>query len=313
MKIAVNLDSSVLPWDKRTVFKVNNFVHGIDMAMPLTLRCYLPKEIHYYAEADVARDMITQFIDETSAYLVKEITRREWRKDQFVRYGGLNLDEIERFMTERTNVQPWVIFHSNKGGLEDFKSDSRSGIIPCSTMRNHGIAWRQTQCGTQTWIVTSHKEHATWDMDSDIGHESAHAGFAHLPLYTQLTATDLERSSLPGTTTLRTLTSAQAARAVYYMSELIVVAVRGERRSTPTGLPIASFEELLSFIRICSELAPWWNSNGILRSAEMNQPIDVESDPEVFQLAGLLIRIFPALVRDIGSNRPPDLSRHVES
>ena len=79
-------------------------------------------------------------------------------------------------------------------------------------------------------------------MDSDIGHESAHAAFAPVPLYIQtadLTSTLLHVESLKHR---REIKPGHLARMIYAYSELAVITVRGEPRSTATGTPVVRQE-----------------------------------------------------------------------
>src|SRR5512143_191504 len=121
-------------------------------------------------------------------------------------------------------------------------------------MRNHGVGWRvDGRGGMHVWLATARKEGQDWDWDSDIGHESAHAAFAPVPLFVQSASRDLDTVRFAGTRSASKPTNDQLARMCYLMTELAVVAVRGETRPTETALPIGEPQELHAFLGLLKQ------------------------------------------------------------
>src|SRR5262249_2394848 len=132
-----------------------------------------------------------------------------------------------------------------------------AGLIPCSAMRNHGVAWRLDDIGRcRVWLVTARKPGEEWDWDSDIGHESAHASFAPVPLFAESLGQELENARLAASHGPEDLSFSQLAAICYALTELAVVAVRGEDRPTRTRLPVGEPAELYQLLKLSIGLFP---------------------------------------------------------
>jgi hypothetical protein len=253
----------VLPWTGKPVRKVEDLQDCLVARLRPGSGRYLPRSITLFVDPEVEEAAVQSFFDEMALWLGPELARRQARRDIFVRLGLFSPEEIESFMTIRTGAQPWAIYYSASGGLGipaengAAASFARRGVVPCSSMRNHGVAWtRDHATGLHVWLATARKEGQGWDWDSDIGHESAHAAFAQVPLFTQLLADAIDKSSLADVKGVQDLSPAHIARMAYFYSEIAVVAVRGECRPTQSGLPVAEREELRSVLELSNQLAP---------------------------------------------------------
>jgi hypothetical protein len=165
-------------------------------------------------------------------------------------------------------------------------------------MTNHGLAWQRQEDRYLTWLVTSRRPGQGWDWDSDIGHESAHAAFAPVPLYTQI----FEISALPIaeiTAHPQSLTAPSVGRIGYPFSELAVVSVRGEPRATVTHLPVVETPEMLfGLLKLGIELVPHTGFERALKAAEgCSGVVDVQNGIEMFEIAAPVLRLMPGLAK----------------
>ena len=174
-------------------------------------------------------------------------------------------------------------------------------------MTNHGLAWQREGNRYTTWLVTSRKPGETWDWDSDIGHKSAHAAFAPVPLFTQL----VESDSVPMaqlTAGPKTLTGGQLGRIVDPFSELAVVSVRGEPRQTDTHLPVLETPAMLmGLLEVAIGLVPHAGFERALHAAERVLPVSSTStmDWKYSRVAAPILRLMPGLARCAASPVPP--------
>ncbi len=180
---------STLPWSGAPVWRSDDLRTYLCERLVASQK-YLPASISLFVDLDVPEPSVEQMLAGMTKHLEIEFARRAKRKQRFVELGLLTEDELETFLVERTHLQPWALYYSRNGGLggaEDttHEADAR-GVIPCSSMRNHGVAWEQAENGeVRTWLATSRRPNSPWDWESDIGHESAHAAFAQVPLFVQ--------------------------------------------------------------------------------------------------------------------------------
>ncbi len=278
-----------------------------------TCQKYLPASISLFVDLDVPEAAVAQMLTGMTEHLEFEFARRAERKQTFLDLGLLTENELESFLVERTHIQPWAIYYSTHGGLggaEDAASDATTrGVIPCSSMRNHGVAWEQTSDGqVRTWLATSRRPESAWDWESDIGHESAHAAFAQVPLFVQSNPS-LPENLLSTADDPTQLTPLHVAQMMYLWSELAVVAIRGESRPTATGLPVPSSSELGALLRL-SALATGGTAfrKAATICAEKNGTIDVNSGNEIFQIAAPIIRALPFVTTFVNEPQPPTLA-----
>src|SRR5205085_2662960 len=99
-------------------------------------------------------DRVHEFLEGMAARLAEDFRVRERRAGRFVALGLFDEPGIRSFLTGRCDVQPWVIYYSKSGGLRmpvqaPDETDAQHGVVPCSTMQNHGVAWRQNGGGYQ--------------------------------------------------------------------------------------------------------------------------------------------------------------------
>lgn len=168
-------------------------------------------------------------------------------------------------------------------------------------MKNHGTAWRRTADGSlENWMVTARKEGQGWDWDSDIGHESAHAAFAPIPLFLQRTHSAAS-SQLSSVRSVSDLHAGHLARLSYMYTEMSVITMRGEKRETETGLPVAEQkEELHAVLELSNELMPSLGFDRALDACErVNGLFDATHGDEIFEIGAAAMRVVPHINRMI--------------
>lgn len=304
---------SILPWTDAPVREDANLVAYLSERLPATFLRYLPKSITLFVDHEVSEAALTAFLHGMANHLQLELERRMARQKRFVDLGLLADEGVEAFLTQRTAAQPWAIYFSKDGGLGARKAglgeaDGSRGVIPCSTMQNHGVAWEQAEDGrVRIWLATARREGCDWDWESDIGHESAHAAFAQVPLFVQAfpqIAGDV-LSTVERATELKPVHITQM---IYLYSEIAVVAMRGELRATATGLPVAKPAELAALLRLSAELA---ENIGFERAAAVctrsEGKIDVNQGDEIFEIATPIVHLIPYLTRFTTDPEPPAL------
>ena len=298
-----------LPWNDAVV-KVREDVReawAVDLGVNAR---FLPRHIRLFADPSVPSATLDDFLSQSAAFLVKEMTIRMARVYRMSRTTGLDASELDEFLTAQKHGQGWVIYYSQEGGLPlpEVVTASESGVIPCSSMKNHGVGWRRSGDSVQTWLVTARKPGADWDMDSDIGHESAHAAFAPVPLLVGPGITGSVPVSLADVRTASHLLPGHIVRLLYFYSEIAVVAVRGEARPTNTRLPIGDPEELYKLISLSEELFPGFGFETAKGAcARASAYMDPKESDAVFALATPVIRLLPQLNQFVNALTPPSL------
>jgi hypothetical protein len=309
-------ENAFLPWTGAPVRKIDDLCRYFSRSLPAASSDQLPRSITLFADPDIESTAVTSFLQNTCEYLRYELECRLSRAHAFVSLGLLSASEVRAFMTARTDAQPWAIYYSRAGGLgisNEYVADPDSaekGVIPCSSMRNHGVAWRRGSSEhLQVWLATSQKPHSDWDWDSDVGHESAHAAFAPVPLFLQALSHAIDDSPLAQVTGARELLPGHLARIMYFYSELAVVAIRGEQRPTPTGLPVADRNEIMALFQLSEELAPYAGFASSLRVLNRtNGFIDVKGEADIFELVSPIIKVITKLTHFTNMGLPPDVS-----
>ena len=204
------------------------------------------------------------------------------------------------------------------GGLGAHTERSRAhqvarGVIPCSTMRNHGVAWERSENGLKVWLATTRKEDEDWDWDSDIGHESGHAAFAPVPLFVQSANLLKGMLHVDGLTSSKDLQPKHIARITYAYSELAVIAIRGESRSTETGTPLGQREELLTLLKLSHDLMPMLGFDRAISVYEGTMGyVDVKNDTEIYEIVAPMLRVIPHLREIIKSFTAPTVTEFRE-
>lgn len=305
-----------LPWTGARVRVIEDLQHHLCRRLPEGQGAYLPRSITLFIDPEVEEKRVQEFLEQMVSWLTEELDIRLRRSRMFVQLGLFSAAEIDAFLTGRTGTQPWAIYYSAHGGLGFSDGDLKTavgadhGVIPCSSMRNHGVAWtRSNHGGTRVWLATARKEHESWDWDSDIGHESAHAAFAQVPLFTQLLVDDIDKSSLSQVHGIRQMSPANIARMTYFYSEIAVVAIRGENRQTPSGLPVAEMQELGRLLELSNELSPKVGFQEAMTAyRRCHDSIDVGHSREIYEIAAPIIRSIPRLTQFVSAGEPPDIS-----
>ena len=174
--------NSVLPWTDAPVRENTGLGGYLRERLPVAYRKYLPEAITLFVDHEVSESAVSRFLEGMAEHLRAEMDRRMARQRRFVSLGLLSEDEVEAFLTGRTSAQPWALYFSTGGGLGTQKrgvgeANRARGVIPCSTMQNHGVAWEQADNGrVRIWLATARREGCDWDWESDIGHESGTRG-----------------------------------------------------------------------------------------------------------------------------------------
>ncbi len=262
---------------------------------------YLPYSVTLFSDPEIEESAVISFLEELPAQLKREFRTRNTRRERFVNLDLLSEQEIHEILTGHRQVQPWALYFSREGGLgvlaqDVYREDSPWGVVPCSSMPNHGVAWRKTPAGDcQIWLATARKKGQDWDWDSDIGHESAHSSFAPVPLFAQALHLNPEITSLDTVKNIQELSANHLARMSYTYSEIAVIAMRGEQRNTKTGLPVVERpEELYAFLELSHQLMPHLGFNRALTTCQRaNGKIDVNDGVEIFEIGAPIMRVLP--------------------
>lgn len=311
----MKLEQTLLPWTGLPVHSLANFRAFLVAGLAEDMVDYLPRSITLFVDLEITESEVGSFFSEMTGALKQELQRRAQRKAILTGLGLFTKAEIESFLTERTDTQPWAIYYSRFGGLgvangsDNWAEGRLRGVVPCSSMRNHGVAWSHDNAGRiQVWLATSRKEGQGWDWDSDIGHESAHAAFAQVPFFTQLLSKAIDESPLTGVGSVCALNAAHLARITYFYSEIAVVAVRGETRPTQTTLPVAEMDEMRALLELSNELAPGCGFREALDAFERaNGIINVNQGDEIYKIAAPIMKTIPHLTRFVNQGSPPDV------
>ena len=301
-----------LPWSDHAARATANLTPWFEERLPAGSGEYPPGSIFVYADEEVLSTTLTGFLDDCTQFFTAEIRRRLARQQRFVDMGLFAADELREALTANRHLQPWLLDCSRDGGVGPIDWSAAPdrvprGYKPCSSMINHGLAWQREDEQWKTWLVTARRPGEGWDWDSDLGHESAHAAFAPVPLFTQVLKTstvpiaDLSSSGL--------ITDGHLARLGYPFSELSVVAVRGEPRSTETQLPVLETPEILnSVLELAAQLMPGLGFDRALAAANRTGGVvDVNGGDEIYEIAAPVLRLMPSLARISCGLAPPTI------
>lgn len=277
---------------------------------------WLPLRIWFFVDLEVDSDAVERFVSELPMRLHEELRARTRRTHRWTNSGRVSCVELERFLTDRRGRQTWSIYFGVDGGLGDGPGTPkeaptvRRGVVPCSSMPNHGVAWWEVSAGrTEVSLCTSRRQGADWDWESDIGHESAHAAFAPIPLFAQGVSNSAEVVSFADAADPRAATPAHVARLCYALSELAVVLVRGELRPSASGLPV--WEEPEEVLGALSLAALVFDGAGFERSRELFESwggrVEVGDAAASLEFGLPLLRVLPRLRLGIDKFSPPAL------
>lgn len=305
--------NAFLPWNQAAVFATGNLYEDIKKSIPVSLHHHLPMSITVLFDKEVQHHHVSAFVEQMIDHLVEEFKHREERKANFIRLGLLTEEECWRLLTRQNAKQPWLIYYSAKGGLGDHDDQTNTpgeGMIPCASMRNHGVCWRAGKHRTKLWLVTSRKVNEDWDWDSDIGHESAHACFAPIPVFVQSSHIADEDNDLSTAETLEDLRPDQIARLCYMYTEIAVIAVRGEKRETESGLPVAERpREFAAFLRHSHRLMPEFGFDDAIQHYEQlnSSFVDVNRGDLIYRIGAPCLKALPLLGESLHSFGMPSL------
>lgn len=297
--------NSRLPWNDPKVFSLGNLRPWMELCLPRGYGEYLPSAIELRVDRGVERPAVESLLAELPLALEREIAKRLARQERFVELGLFSEAELRKILTRSIRAQPWLLYYSLAGGVDAPRSQEPGrdprGYKPCTSMVNHGVAWDESLDGSRRmWLVTARKRGQSWDWDSDIGHESAHAAFAPVPLFTQTAHASSDLACV------RT-GNKEVGGLGYPYSELAVVSVRGEPRPTPTGFPVVETADQLSdFLELSHRLAPGLGFDRALRAADrVAFEFDLTGGDEVLEVAAPIPRLMPALAALAGEFAPP--------
>lgn len=311
----MKLAKTTLPWSGATVTSTGDISPYLRERLTRELRGYLPHSITVYADCEIAEQSVCSFLSDMADRLELEFRVRKARRNRFVELNLFSDAEIDSFLHARSALQPWVLYYSRDGGLRTpvlnpQETNGRFGVVPCATMQNHGVAWRRLGLNGkyQLWLVTARKEGHDWDWDSDIGHESAHAAFAQIPLYVQTDEKTAALSDLTLVEEVEELTKFHLARMSYMYMETAVVALRGEERQSESRLPLTErVDELYSFLKLSHKLMPNLGFDRALSAYELtNGMIDCSMGIEIFEIGAPALRVVPHLSKRINDLEVPD-------
>ncbi len=302
---------ATLPWNGREVLVLD------EVSRLLGDSVYLPSSISLIWDRQCASEAVAELLFDLRIQLAAELARRAGYRQRFVELGLFDAWELERFLTERRRAQPWVIYFSEHGGLGDGDSEDRGstttvlpagGIVPCASMRNHGVAWFRDSEGTRTTrLITARKPGREWDWDSDIGHESAHAAFSPIPLFVQGDHTLGERFSLEPIRSPDELSPCHIARILYLFVEIPVLVLRGERRDNDSGMPTDSWAELIQLFRLSHQLMPESGFDRALAAVIRAQGRGFWGN-DLFDMAAVVMRVTPLIEELLETESIPTLS-----
>lgn len=302
-----------LPWNGSPVHAFRNLHSFFEARLGEASARYLPRSITLFFDPEIPQPAILCFLDAAAIHLDRELSVRKNRAAKFVNSHIFSAEELEVFLTDRTGMQPWALYYSKEGGLgipeigSGHQPFGQCGAIPCSTMRNHGVAWSCSDAGElKIWLATARMKGSDWNWDSDIGHESAHAAFAPVPLFVQPSTEFIDPMPLSKVRQVSDLEPAHVARICYLCSEIAVVAVRGEPRPTDTCLPVSDRDELFALLTFAGELAPGSGFDRALNSCtRVNGTVHPNEGIEIFEIAAPIMRLLPRLTTFTRSFCPP--------
>jgi hypothetical protein len=287
----------------------------------------LPSKIEVLFDVSPGDSAAQSFLECLAAQLSREVVIWQERLLELSSSGLIDRRFLSDTCAMLRGAQRWYVCASEAGGLMAPESQSEAdgdpertpaGVIPCSAVKHHGVAWWRGMDGVRSiGLVTSHAAGGRWNWDEDIGHESAHAAFGPVPLFTQT----LEASGFmtPLATALDNAgghcTSALIGRTAYLISEIIVAFVRGEQRPTVVGLPgLHSMQDLEAFISLAERLFPEAGFTEVRREVlKEGIPLKVWSGPTIRRLGAAALHSTRSLIPLLNTTRPPPLEHFLKA
>lgn len=311
----MKLHETRLPWNDSKVISTGNLHDDLSAKISNGASRHLPASVTLCADPEISASQIESFLEGLCDYLPGEFAIREQRSARFVELGLFQEEEIEAFLTDHRDAQPWLIYYSKDGGLSTydktaFSRQANAGLVPCFAMRNHGVAWQKNESGDySTCLTTARKVGEDWDWNSDVGHESSHSAFSPVPLFTLPAEEMTDANRLSTARDALVLTPKHLASICYLCCELAVVSIRGERRETDTGLPTAETNDHYpAFLKLCDELMPGFGFDRALdvfnRAGGI---IDSNEGGEIFEIGAPAIRAMNLLWPEFNKFAVPSL------
>jgi hypothetical protein len=255
------------------------------------MKQYLPETLLYHAP-EFSKEQVGSLIERIRHHMQKEIALWEEKLEAFINEGLLTSAEVDRLLIGRTRKQKWILYENNTVGGLDLTENMRKdyGCIPCTAVRNHGVAWEMKDNDIDVSMVTSRTRGrgTDWSDSADFGHEGTHAAFAPVPLYIQ---SDHILLSLAGSNA-DDLEGHEVASLIYWLTEMVVAVLHEEKRDTETGLPIPTFEDLERFFELWDAIAPGMGFQESYRWIADRGRIDASSR-KMLQIAAPTLRICP--------------------
>jgi hypothetical protein len=294
----MKLHETELPWNESRVLSTGNLHGYLSEKIANGASRDLPASVTLCVDPEISESQTESFLKGLCDYLPGEFATRDQRSARFAKLGLFKEEEINAFLTDHRDAQPWLIYYSKDGGLGNYDKTAYSrqadaGMVPCFAMRNHGVAWQKSESGGHsTCLTTARKVGEDWDWESDVGHESSHAAFSPVPLFTLPIEEMAEANRLSEAKKARDLTPKQLASICYLCCELSVVSIRGERRETDTGLPAAETNDHYpAFLKLCDELMPSFGFDRALDAFNrVGGRINFNEGDEIFEIGAPAIR-----------------------
>jgi hypothetical protein len=295
----MKLHKTKLPWNESKVLSTGNLHDYLSERISDGASRHLPASVTLCVDLEISESQIEFFLKGLCDYLPCEFATRDQRSARFVKLGLLKEEEIKAFLTDHRDAQPWLIYYSKDGGLGSYDKTAYSrqadaGMVPCFAMRNHGVAWQKTESGDySTCLTTARKVGEDWDWNSDVGHESSHAAFSPVPLFTLPAEEMTEANRLSEAKDARAMTPKHLALICYLCCELSVVSIRGEKRETDTGLPTAETNDHYPlFLELCDELMSGFGFDRALEAFNRaGGSINGNEGDEIFAIGAPAIRV----------------------
>jgi hypothetical protein len=311
----MNSHETKLPWNDAKVLSTGNLHDYLAEKISNGASRHLPASVTLLFDPDISKAQVESFLEQLCTYLPGEFEAREQRVARFVDLGLLEEGTVGAFLTDHRDAQPWLIYYSKDGGLGSYdqgayRRQADVGMVPCFAMRNHGVAWQKTHSGAySTSLTTSRKASQDWDWDSDVGHESAHAAFSPVPLFTLPSEEMVPANLLSGATSARALRPKQLAWICYLCCELAVVSMRGERRETESGLPATEGNDHYpALLSLCDELMPGIGFGRALKAFNrVGGVINCNTGDEILEIGAPAIRAVALLWPEFNKFAVPSL------
>lgn len=312
LDVTMLFHETTLPWRDEPVLQTGNIAPWLIRQIPTAIRPHLPDRMMIAFDHNIGRHERQELILSLPEFFKTEFSTRHNRIDAAIRqnHGWLTDEQANRLVYKSRNRQPWLIYAGSEGGLpESVPDDKMRGMVPCSSMTNHGVAWHSDRNGhTHPLLVTARKPGALWDYGSDFGHESGHAAFSPVPLFLQSPHVSGNDWHLTGIRDVKSLQPGHIARLMYTYCEWAVIAVRGEQRNTPTGLPVTEHaDEAVALLEVSHKIMPNMGFDRALGTLERHHGKIDPQHPDIWSIGAASLECTPLIHAFIDKGIPPDL------